>query len=222
MGIIFQKVMIFLALIFYLISFSLAIGSLLSDYWVISKVSKDNHIVHDGGVHSGLLNGIREIDWGLGIRHIRFSVMKEIQDGISFYNRILWIFILFFVGLGVLWICVGVLTLFLLLFNIHEESIVGPVGVYVWSLLALLFLTVSCVLFYIQYHISMQNLLTIEQVQVGFSTKGLARLGSSFYLMLGALLALYFPPLFIFSSTGRKNLRNEVSNDFKDPTALLY
>lgn len=63
-------------------------------------------------------------------------VLNEIQNEISFYSRILWIFTLFFIALAILWISVGIVTSLLSSFTVQEDSIAGPIGVYLWSLLA--------------------------------------------------------------------------------------
>ncbi|KAK6765791.1 hypothetical protein RB195_025607 [Necator americanus] len=224
MGVTSRKIAIFIALIFYLLSLSLVVCSFLTEYWVISGVSSENgEVTGRSRVNVGLLSGMRELDWGLGVRYIPFSVLGEIQSDVSFYNRILWIFILFFIALGILWICVGIVTSILSSFTPQQDSIAGPIGIYLWSLLALLSLTASCIMFYIQFHTTMQkNLLTAEQIQAGYSTQGLAKLGSSFYFMLGALVALYFPPLFVFISTdsGTDGKLSKIVST--DPTALLY
>ncbi|VDK70451.1 unnamed protein product [Cylicostephanus goldi] len=147
-----------------LFSLSLVLCSLFTEHWVVSNVTYENKVsTRQSRVNSGLLSGIRQIDWGF--------VLSEIQDDVSFYSRILWIFILFFIAVGILWICVGIITSLLSSFNAQENTIAGPIGTYLWSSLALLSLTASCVIFYIQYHSSMQGgLLTPEQVQAGYST----------------------------------------------------
>ncbi|EPB68295.1 hypothetical protein ANCCEY_12611 [Ancylostoma ceylanicum] len=177
MGVTSRKIAVFLALIFYLISLSLVVCSFLTEYWVVSAVTNENYgSAGRSRVNSGLLSGMREVDWGLGVRYMPFSVLDEIQNEISFYSRILWIFILFFIALGILWICVGIVTSLLSSFTAQEDSIAGPIGIYLWSLLAILSLSASCVIFYIQFHSTMQkNLLTFELVQAGYSTQGLAK-----------------------------------------------
>ncbi|KAK5979085.1 hypothetical protein GCK32_006883 [Trichostrongylus colubriformis] len=174
MGATCKKIAIFLSMIFYLASLSFVICACMTDYWIVSEVSNENGVsAVNGRVNSGLIGGVREMDWGLGLRYMPFSVFTEIQDGISFYNRVLWIFILFFMALGVLWICVGIVTSLLSAFVPEEESIAGPIGMYLWSLLALLSLTASCIIFYIQFQTSVQrNLLSAEQIQAGYSTQG--------------------------------------------------
>ncbi|KHJ99461.1 hypothetical protein OESDEN_00540 [Oesophagostomum dentatum] len=177
MGTTCTRVAVFLSLVFYLISLSLVICSLFTDNWVISVVANNNGATMEKSrVNSGLLSGMRVVDWGFGARYMPFSVLVEIQEETSFYNRILWIFILFFITVGILWICVGIITSLLSSFINQEDSIVGPIGTYLWSLLALLSLTASCVIFYIQFHSTMQkNLLTPELVEAGYSTLGLAK-----------------------------------------------
>ncbi|VDP18426.1 unnamed protein product, partial [Heligmosomoides polygyrus] len=162
-------------------SLSLVICACLTDFWVVSEVQNENGLIAGKSqVNSGLIGGMREMDWGLGLRYMPFSVFNEIQNGISFYNRVLWIFILFFICLGVLWICVGIVTALLSSFVAEEGTVAGPIGMYLWSLLAcesfsMLSLTASCAIFYIQFHTSIQkNLLTAEQLQAGYSTQGLA------------------------------------------------
>lgn len=213
-----------MSLIFYLASLSLVICACLTDFWVVSEVQNENGLIAGKSqVNSGLIGGMREMDWGLGLRYMPFSVFNEIQNGISFYNRVLWIFILFFICLGVLWICVGIVTALLSSFVAEEGTVAGPIGMYLWSLLALLSLTASCAIFYIQFHTSIQkNLLTAEQLQAGYSTQGLAKFGYSFYFMLGALLALYFPPLLVFISSERRKQRSCPKTASLAPTALLY
>nr|CDJ92246.1 Tetratricopeptide repeat protein 4 [Haemonchus contortus] len=224
MGAVFRKVTIFISLIFYLASLSFVICACMTDFWIVSEIFNESgpHI-GSGRVNSGLINGMREMDWGLGTRYIPFSVFTEIQDGISFYDRVLWIFILFFIALGILWICVGMVTSLLSAFVAEEETVAGPIGMYLWSLLALLSLTAACIIFYIEFQTSMQkNLLTADQIQAGYSTQGQVKLGYSFYFMLGALLALYFPPLLVFVSSERRKQRNSPRTPSIDPTALLY
>ncbi|RCN53742.1 hypothetical protein ANCCAN_00236 [Ancylostoma caninum] len=114
MGVTSRKVAVFLALIFYLISLSLVVCSFLTEYWVVSDVTNENGVnAGRSRVNSGLLSGMREVDWGLGVRYMPFSVLS---------------------------------------------------------------LSASCVIFYIQFHSTMQkNLLTVEQIQAGYSTQGLAK-----------------------------------------------
>lgn len=59
------------------------------------------------------------------------------------------------------------------------------------------------------------NLLTIIKLCI-------FRFGYSFYFMLGALLALYFPPLLVFISSERRKQRSCPKTASLAPTALLY
>ncbi|VDL65911.1 unnamed protein product [Nippostrongylus brasiliensis] len=188
-------------------SISLAVCSCSTEYWVVSGILDENGLpIRDSGINSGLL-----------------SVFDEIQSGVSFYNHVLWIFTLFFIALGILWIIIGVVTALMSSFVADEDSIVaGPIGIYLWSLLALLSLSGSCAIFYILFQTSLQkNLLSPEQIHAGYTTQGLVRLGYSFYIMLGAIVALYFPPLLIFLSSDR-GTRTSPRKAMIDPTALLY
>ncbi|WKY16274.1 hypothetical protein Q1695_001169 [Nippostrongylus brasiliensis] len=220
----YRKAAIFLSLICYLASISLVVCSCSTEYWVVSGILDENGLpIRDSGINSGLLSGMRKIDWGLGMRYMPFSVFDEIQSGVSFYNHVLWIFTLFFIALGILWIIIGVVTALMSSFVADEDSIVaGPIGIYLWSLLALLSLSGSCAIFYILFQTSLQkNLLSPEQIHAGYTTQGLVRLGYSFYIMLGAIVALYFPPLLIFLSSDR-GTRTSPRKAMIDPTALLY
>ncbi|PAV89712.1 hypothetical protein WR25_11190 [Diploscapter pachys] len=133
--------------------------SLCSEQWVDADVVDERRLTTAGNVHTGL-----------------FTVINELQTGVSFYSRNLWIFSLFFIALSVVWSSVGATTAIIACFLTKETSVAGLLGFYVWTLLACLSLATGLGLFYIQYVVSLKSsLLLNDEAFFGFTTHGQAR-----------------------------------------------
>ncbi|PAV89757.1 hypothetical protein WR25_22415 [Diploscapter pachys] len=133
--------------------------SLCSEQWVDADVVDERRLTTAGSVHTGL-----------------FTVINELQTGVSFYSRNLWIFSLFFIALSVVWSSVGATTAIIACFLTKETSVAGLLGFYVWTLLACLSLATGLGLFYIQYVVSLKSsLLLNDEAFFGFTTHGQAR-----------------------------------------------
>lgn len=98
------------------------------------------------------------------------------HNGISFIGRSAWIFIIFFISLGLLWTFIGLIVALLNALMEDVSTIVGPEGFYLWSTLAFFSYMISILIYTKQFteHI-VKNVLLPDQVESGFSSNGLAR-----------------------------------------------
>lgn len=146
-----RRLAIVCSLVVYLLVISLVLAALLTEFWVETQALKrDNQVSELSYVNSGLFSGLREIDYGTGARKQYFSglsivsphlkyvslVLEEIHNEVSFIGRSTWIFIIFFIALGLLWSFIGLIIALLNTLIDDVTTIVGPNGLHVWSSLA--------------------------------------------------------------------------------------
>uniref|UniRef100_A0A914EGF5 Uncharacterized protein n=1 Tax=Acrobeloides nanus TaxID=290746 RepID=A0A914EGF5_9BILA len=173
-----RQVAVFLSLAVFVAAFALAISGLTTDYWVDTEhVTRNNAMSALSFVHSGLFYGERQLDYGQEIKLEPFSVYDEIHKETSFMNRTLWILCIFFIALGILWVFVGLLISLMNSVKMNDETIIGPSGIYVWSILALLSFLAAIGIFVVQFFTSiMSNVLLPIHLNAGFSSTDQARL----------------------------------------------
>jgi len=176
-------------------------------------------------VHSGLFNGVRMLDFGLGIRSTSFSVRDEVRSGESFMSLGLWVTIILFAVLALLWGVVGIVFALINTVIVPYETITGPLGLYLWSSLAVLCTFISILLFVIQYYTTIfYDVLLKEQTNVGYSSNGLARFDYSFWMMLGALGA-FAANIFLLLLSGLETKTKYASDEKETPVdngVLMY
>ncbi|CAJ0947702.1 unnamed protein product, partial [Mesorhabditis belari] len=202
MGYTCERVGTFAALIAFCISASLATVALFTSHWFDSAIlTKTGGIAAGAHVNAGLFWGERVLEYENGARKYNFSVVTEVRAGYSFMARPVWCFCVFFAALGLLWVGVGSFVALFAAISRKRQSVAGPIGIYLWSLLALISFSACVLIYYIQFMATIKNNVLLQtHLDAGLSTQDQARLGTSFYMMLAALAALYFPPTFIFFS----------------------
>lgn len=209
-----KRVLIFATFILFSCGIALISTALATDYWFSAKpvfntslalATFDNRLSDDESsstisplrsitlnneisVHSGLFNGVRMLDFGLGVRSTSFTVRDEVRSGESFMSLGLWVTIILFAVLALLWGVVGIVFSLINTVIVPYETITGPVGLYLWSSLAVLCTFISILLYVVQYYTTIfYDVLLKEHTSVGYTSTGLTRFDYSFWMMLGAL-----------------------------------
>lgn len=151
-----RHVAVFISLAVFTISLALTVAASTSDFWVeTEQIVRENVISSFSYAHSGLFYGERQLDRGRATKLEPFSGMwsnrnplKQIENDIfivydeiqrghtSFMDRTLWILCIFFLTLGILWIFIGLIISLLNSVKLNTETVMGPAGIYVWSILA--------------------------------------------------------------------------------------
>lgn len=67
---------------------------------------------------------------------LNFLVLEEIHNNVSFMSKGTWIFMIFFIALGLLWTFIGLIVALLNTLIEEVSTIVGPEGFYLWSSLS--------------------------------------------------------------------------------------
>ncbi|VDK81633.1 unnamed protein product [Litomosoides sigmodontis] len=131
-----RRLSMFISLIVFISSLSLVSAALFTDYWSESRpINKEFNSVNNY-VNLGLFKGSRQLDWGLGPRYKPFSVYEELFDRVGFVSKVPWAFILFFLAIGILWNAVGAVVALLNTVARETDTVAGPKGIYLWSILA--------------------------------------------------------------------------------------
>lgn len=68
--------------------------------------------------------------------HIFSSVYEELHDRVGFVTKVPWVFILFFLAIGILWNAVGAIVALMNTVARETNTVAGPKGIYLWSILA--------------------------------------------------------------------------------------
>lgn len=63
------------------------------------------------------------------------SVYEELYDRVGFVSKVPWVFILFFLAIGILWNAVGAVVALLNTVARETDTVAGPRGIYLWSIL---------------------------------------------------------------------------------------
>ncbi|CAJ0583407.1 unnamed protein product, partial [Mesorhabditis spiculigera] len=215
----------FVALLAFCFSGSLSLVAIFTSHWFDATVLTRNGTQMAGGhINAGLFWGKRTLESSGGLLTEDFSVVTDVRNGISFMARPIWALCIFFAALGMLWVAVGCAVAFSATITRRPESIAGPIGIYLWSLLALVSFGSCLLIYYVQFIASMtENVLTDSYLKTGISTKDQTRLGTSFYLMLASLAMLYFPPTFVFFTHQQQQKTNRIRQyKFCDPNIMMY
>ncbi|KAI6236440.1 hypothetical protein M3Y95_00157800 [Aphelenchoides besseyi] len=142
----------------------------------------------------------------MGPRWYSFSVLEEIQQGVSFMDKTTWIFTMFFIALGLLWTFVGLLVSILSYVVVETKTITGPTGLIVWSSLAFLSFTAASTLY-------------ARQLYGEFSSKNSTRLGISFWIFNIGTILLIVPCVLV--SLTNKSTKSKEENEV-DNSILVY
>lgn len=65
-----------------------------------------------------------------------FLVYEELHDRVGFVSKVPWVFILFFFAIGILWNAMGAVVALLNTVARETDTVAGPKGIYLWSVLA--------------------------------------------------------------------------------------
>ncbi|VDK28769.1 unnamed protein product [Gongylonema pulchrum] len=154
-----RRLSVFVSLIIFIAAISLVFASIHTDYWAESrpinaKFNSDNNYVN------------------LGL----FRVYEELHNRISFMAKVPWIFIIFFLALGILWNILGAIVALLNTVAKETDTVAGPKGIYLWSILSVVSYAAALATFLVQYATTIRcNVLLDEHISSGFSTENRTR-----------------------------------------------
>uniref|UniRef100_A0A7E4UY65 DUF2975 domain-containing protein n=1 Tax=Panagrellus redivivus TaxID=6233 RepID=A0A7E4UY65_PANRE len=220
-----KRLAIFLSLLVFVFTFALAFTGLITEYWItVQPLERNGKTLANSYVHSGLFIGERQLDYGLGPSHEIFSVYREITTKTSFFNKLIWIFTLFFIALGLFWTFIGTVVALINTVIDEKPSILGPSGIYLWCFLSMLSFATGLGIFVLQFFTTIRkNVLLPEHLEAGFSSLNQAELGFSFYLIAGAIGALFIPMVLIFVSNSTKQVKKTNPKAIPiDTTVFMY
>uniref|UniRef100_A0A1I8ASB4 Transmembrane protein 182 n=1 Tax=Steinernema glaseri TaxID=37863 RepID=A0A1I8ASB4_9BILA len=219
-----RRICVFLTVPLLTLALSLALTALVTDFWLeATPVDRQGNVFPDSFVHSGLFSGARQLNWGLGSKFEPFLVYKEVHEGHSFMSKIPWVFNIFFLCLGLLWVTIGIIVSFVSTVSRKDVTVVGASGIYLWSLLGQLSLAGSALLFLLQFFTTIKaNVLLEDQLDYGFSTTNRVRLGYSFWFLVGAIGTLFLPPFLMVLTRERRSRKDEMVAEPIDHTVFLY
>ncbi|TKR68637.1 hypothetical protein L596_024595 [Steinernema carpocapsae] len=219
-----RRICVFLAVPLFTLSFSLALTALVTDFWFeATPVDRQGNEFEDSFVHSGLFAGVRQLNWGLGAKFEPFLVYKEVHGGTSFMCKVPWIFTIFFLALGLLWVAIGILVSFVSTVGKQDQTVVGASGIYLWSILGQCSLSASALLFLLQFFTTVKaNVLLEDQLNYGFSTTNRVHPGYSFWFLLGAIGSLFIPSLLMVLTRERRSKKDEMVAEPMDHTVFMY
>lgn len=186
------------AAVFAFMAFVMIVAALLSEYWVIAdlerKVGNSTQIA--GSKHFGMFNGESKEDFGLGARQRDFAVKDEFEGVAN--DDVIWATVGFCV-LSLVVICVLIGLPCFNEFTKSDLTICGSAGMYICCGIACIFVLVSTCLFAVLFEIQLKkNVLRPLDQKRGFSSTDKARLGYSFWILLGAAGVLLLCPLIIW------------------------
>ncbi|EJW84950.1 hypothetical protein WUBG_04139, partial [Wuchereria bancrofti] len=217
-----RRLSMFISLIIFIAVLSLVAAALFTDYWSESRPINKKFNSVNNYVNLGLFKGSRQLDWGLGPRHKSFSVYEELHDRVGFVSKVSWVFILFFLAIGILWNVVGAVVALLNTVARETDTVVGPKGIYLWSILAgalkifnnkfvfAMSYSSALITFLVQYVTTIQNnVLLSEHISSGFSTENRTRLSFSFYFVTTALVLLLIPCLLVYGTSNKRSSEGE-------------
>ncbi|KAK0416119.1 hypothetical protein QR680_012303 [Steinernema hermaphroditum] len=218
-----RRICVFLAVPLFTLSFSLALTALVTDFWFeATPVDRQGNTYDDSFVHSGLFAGVRQLNWGLGSKFEPFLVYKEVHDGVSFMCKFTWVFNIFFLCLGLLWIAIGITVSFVSTVSRKDDSVVGSSGIYLWSILSQLSLSASALLYLLQFFTAIKaNVLLEDQLNYGFSTANRVQLGYSFWFLVGAIGSLFIPSFLMIVTRQRRSKKDEMVVEPIDHTVFF-
>ncbi|KAL3108420.1 hypothetical protein niasHT_015342 [Heterodera trifolii] len=230
-----ERFSVFASLFLSVVSLAFASSAFHTDFWILSDVMRRNGTESNKNqMNSGLFHGIRQLDWAFGPKRKHFSVLDELQSGVSFIDRNVWFALLLSIGLGFLWNIVG---LSVTVKNCTKYGnggkkimpdvgtvIVGPLAICFWGTLTTVSYGICAALFLWQFFIRFRhNVLLSEHISAGFSSEGCVRLGFSFWLLISAVLAQFAPCVLLFwALKGRKKQTNEEQKSKEQDTVFLY
>uniref|UniRef100_A0A914WTS6 Uncharacterized protein n=1 Tax=Plectus sambesii TaxID=2011161 RepID=A0A914WTS6_9BILA len=131
-----RRVSVFLSFVAFCAAVAMIGTALATESWVQATPVFEEQNTTGNSVHAGLFWGVRRLNYGLGVRENRFSVFDELNKGVSFMTKSIWVCIVVFAALSLLWTTVGIV--FSLVNTVIKpiETIAGPIGIYLWSGLA--------------------------------------------------------------------------------------
>lgn len=193
-------------------------ASMGTDYWVqaFPERNVDNNIadgannVTDGDpgtkfkgyIHFGLFRGYKSLDHGLGIREGEIWMSQNAGET-GLFDFGLWVSTVVFMALG---IALGLVSFAFAALNAGTrpiETITGPMGLYLWNGLAVIFSLLAMILYVVLYFQDFKvNVLTEEDRSVyRWTTLDRAYLHYSFYFVLVATV-LYALNILLIAVSG--------------------
>jgi len=185
------------AAVYAFVALVMIVAALLSEYWVIADLEREvgNSTQKGGSKHFGLFNGESKQDFGLGARERDFAVKDEFEGVAN--DDVMWATV-GFCALSLVVICILIGLSCYNEFTKPDLTICGSAGMYICCGLAFFFLLVSACLFAALFEIQLKkNVLQPLDQKRGFSSTDKARLGYSFWILLGAAGVLLLCPLII-------------------------
>ncbi|XP_021361202.1 clarin-2-like isoform X2 [Mizuhopecten yessoensis] len=208
-----KKVFIGLTIYVSLAAIGLVVAAFVTEHWISAFAQKKNNTLSrnasetvgkfTGNITFGLFAGTRKVNYGVGAREQTIEVKKELYEfGLFPYG--LWVATIVLSALGMAW---GLVSIGFSIFNIAGkpiETITGPMGLYLWNGLALLFTALGMVMYLVLYFRYYQyNVLPLEDRLADYTTENNTDLDYSFYLLVAAT-GLYFINLLFLIFSGAK------------------
>ncbi|XP_074597481.1 clarin-2 [Brevipalpus obovatus] len=233
-----KKVFTFMTFIICLIALALLLASLATHKWVISKPERikfqnapdirDQVIDSDGrkfkgDIYFGLFHGTKILNYGLGDRTTALWIKEELMRNPSLMQFGLWLFTVLSIAIAILF---GLVSLIFAIINTvitPIEVITGLRGLFLWNGFAALFCGAACLSWFVQYQNKLKyNVLTVEEINDGWTSENRSRFGYSYFLVALSMLLFLLNILIIFMAIKRPILRmkNRSSAD-KNPEGVI-
>ncbi|XP_076372091.1 clarin-2-like [Tachypleus tridentatus] len=160
-----------------------------------SSYGEDKKFV--GTINFGLFKGEKVLDYGLGPRKSHIWIKTELLKNPTLMVFGLWLFTIICVALSMVFGLVGAIFAVINTVIVPVELITGMVGLYLWNCIGAVASLAAVLSWVVQYYVKLQkNVMTEEEIGDKWTSEGQARLGSSFWFVIVALV-LYVLNIFI-------------------------
>ncbi|EDO37104.1 predicted protein [Nematostella vectensis] len=182
----------------------LIIVAIITEYWVMADLQRTvltngTAVSQTGGSKTfGLFKGTSSKDYGLGNRQRNFDVKEEFEEVAN--NKVVWATV-GFCALSLPFICFGLGMACYNEFSKPNLMVLGTLGVFVMHIIALVFLLTAACLYATLFETQLKrNVLRKQDQQDGFSSTDRARLGYSYWILLGSAALVIISPLALLLS----------------------
>jgi len=157
------------------------------------------------------------MNYGLGYRHTRINVAT--QAGRGLFNFGLWVTVIVCDVIATVWSFVAAGFAVLNAATKPIETVAGPLGLYLWNGLAVLFSMVTLILYVILFLSEMQYNIIPPEDKARFTSDGYSQLSYSFYCVLFASLLFSANILVVFVLGTRCTVVKRQAEDFNEHAA---
>ncbi|XP_076363999.1 clarin-2-like isoform X2 [Tachypleus tridentatus] len=154
----------------------------------ISDIDQEGR--YKGTINVGLFSGYKKLDPGAGARENELKITDERQKYPSFFSFGLWIMTITFLVMALLFGLLGTIFGVLNTVTTPVELITGMLGLYVWNILGVIASLMTIIMWAALFHTALiNNIMTQEELEEGWTSKDKAYLSKSFWYVL---IALFF------------------------------